>query len=168
MCRNMRKHKEDDHMRTASEVVQHLNETRCNIYELSEQQGFGKSTLRAKLLKLGYKENLNGLWVYEGDALTEPVDVDVLSKKRMVVAKNATAHDFGDMVQPPPNIHQSLMQLDLNEKSVRTTISLRSNQIDSMKHLANSTRLRLNDVYSLAIAEFLERYTAYVKEEDKS
>ena len=24
------KNKEDDHMRTASEVVQHLNETRCN------------------------------------------------------------------------------------------------------------------------------------------
>lgn len=156
-------------MRTASEVVQYLNETRCNIYELSEQLGFGKSTLRARLKKLGYSENQTGVWVYTGDALMEPVDEDVVTGKRMVVAKNASAHDFDDMIQPPPNIHQSLMQLDLNEKIKRTTVSIPENLLSAMKVLAKKTRLQPSDVYTLAIAEFLERYAAYANnEEDKS
>lgn len=163
------KNKEDDHMRTASEVVQHLNETRCNIYVLSEKLGLGKTTLRARLKKLDYAENQDGVWVYTGDALTEPIDEDVVTGKRMVVAKNATAHDFGDMVQPPPNIHQSLMQLDLNKKIKRTTVSIPENLLSAMKVLAKKTRLQPSDVYTLAIAEFLERYAAYVNdEEDKS
>ena len=158
--------KEDDSMQTAGEIVQHLNETRCNIYELSEQLGLGKTTLRARLKKLGHLENHVGVWMYGGDALTEPGDADVVTGKRMVVAKDASVQETQVVVQTQLTIHQSLMQLDLNEKPVRTTISLRSNQIESMKQLANATRLRLNDVYSLAIAEFLERYAAYVNEEE--
>ena len=46
---DVRKQNEDDSMRTASEVVQHLNETRCNNYELNEHLDYGRSTLRAGL-----------------------------------------------------------------------------------------------------------------------
>lgn len=46
---DVRKQNEDDSMRTASEVVLHLNETRCNNYELNEHLDYGSSTLRAGL-----------------------------------------------------------------------------------------------------------------------
>lgn len=158
--------KEEDSMRTASEVVQHLNETNENIYELSERLGLGRTTLRARLKKLGYKENHDGVWVYEGDDLLESADVDVVTSKRVVVAKEVSNLE---VIEPNISIHDALMHLDLTEKAMRTTISLRSHQIEMMKTLADTTRLRLNDVYSLAVAQFLERYAAYLKDEkDKS
>lgn len=46
---DVRKQNEDDSMRTASEAVLHLNETRCNNYELNEHLDYGSSTLRAGL-----------------------------------------------------------------------------------------------------------------------
>ena len=158
--------KEDDEMRTAGEIVKHLNETRCNIYVLSEQLGLGRTTLRARLLKLGYEEAQDGVWQYQGDDLLESADVDVVTSKRVVVAKEVSNLD---LIAPNLSIHDALMHLDLTEKATRTTISLRSHQIELMKTLADTTRLRLNDVYSLAISQFLERYAAYVKDKkDKS
>lgn len=149
-------------MRTAGEIVKYLNETRCNIYALSEQLGLGRTTLRSRLKKLRYEENHEGVWIYEGDDLLASSDVDVVTSKRVVVAKD-TSNDA--LVDPATNIHMALMHLNLTEKPTRTTISLRSHQIEAMKTLADSTRLRLNDVYSLAIAQILERYAAYVKDE---
>ncbi len=153
-------------LRKAGEIVKHLNETRCNIYELSEKLGLGRTTLRARLKKLDYEENHEGDWIYKGDDLLAHSDVDILTSKRVSVAK----HISNDaLVDPETNIHKALMHLNLTEKPLRTTISLRSHQIEAMKTLADSTRLRLNDVYSLAIAQFLERYAMYVNDEkDKS
>lgn len=79
---DVRKQNEDDSMRTASEVVQYLNETRCNNYELSEQLDFGGSTLRARLKQWGYAENHVGVWMYEGNASMEPADADGVTSKR--------------------------------------------------------------------------------------
>lgn len=152
-------------MRTAGEIVKHLNETRCNIYELSQQLGLGKTTLRARLKKLGYKESQDGVWGYEGDDLLESSGVDVVTSKRVVIAKDVSNHAE---IESLSNIHEALMHLDLTEKPLRTTISLRRHQIEAMKQLADFTRLRLNDVYSLAIAQFLVRYDAYLaKQEDE-
>ncbi|MEK4629007.1 hypothetical protein MKZ17_12440 [Solibacillus sp. FSL R7-0682] len=153
-------------MRTAGEIVMHLNETRCNIYELSERLGLGRTTLRARLLKLGYEELQDGIWAYQGDDLLESADVDVVTSKRVVVAKEVPRPEV-----PKPNlsIHDALMDLDLTENEKRTTISLRSHHLEMMKTLADNTRLRLNDVYSLAIAQLLERYAMYLNaEKDKS
>lgn len=142
-------------MRTAGEIVKYLNETRCNIYALSEQLSLGRTTLRSRLKKLGYEENHEGVWIYEGDDLLASSDVDVVTTKRVVVTKDASD---SALVESITSIHEALMHLDLTEKPTRTTISLRRHQIEAMKQLADSTRLRLNDVYSLAIAQFLTRY----------
>ena len=86
---DVRKQKGDDSMRTASDAVQHLNETGCNIYAYREQPGYGISTLRARLKKLGYSENHAGVWMYERDALMETTDADVVTSKRLMVAMDA-------------------------------------------------------------------------------
>lgn len=158
---DVRKNKEDDQMRTATEVVHYLNENSISVYDLSEQLGLGRTTLRTRLMNLGYTLNAVDDWVYSGDALTEPGDVDVTSK-RMVVAKNSTRSKTKDE-QSKITIHQSLMQLNLNDQTTRTTISILDSQIKEMKKLATATRLRLSDVYSLAIAEFLEKYSKVEK-----
>ncbi|MER2006806.1 MAG: hypothetical protein ABS939_05075 [Psychrobacillus sp.] len=153
-------------MRTAGEIVMHLNETRCNIYALSEQLGLGRTTLRARLLKLGYEERQDGVWAYQGDDLLEAADVDVVTSKRVVVAKEVSNRD---VIEPNLSIHDALMHLDLSEDVKRTTISLRIHHLEMMKTLADNTRLRLNDVYSLAIVQLLDRYAMYLNDEkDKS
>ena len=50
------------------------------------------------------------------------------------------------------------MQLNLTNKGVRTTITIQSEYIEEMKALAAKTRLRLSDLYTLAIHELLEKY----------
>lgn len=146
-------------MHTASEVVHYLNENSISVYDLSEQLGLGRTTLRARLKNLGYTQNAVDDWVYSGDALTEPGDEDVVSNKRMVVAKDSTKSNAMHEQQTKITIHQSLMQLNLNDQTTRTTISILDSQIKEMKELAAATRLRLSDVYSLAIAEFLNKYS---------
>lgn len=148
-------------MRIAGEIVQHLNETGANIYELSERLGLSRTTLRARLIKLGYKVNEEGLWSYVGNPNDEPYDVDIVSKKRLTNTKQssntATMTVKGDLYARP-NIHDALMQLDLNTKGIRTTISIQPAYLEEIKDLAAKTRLRLSDLYTLAIYELLEKY----------
>jgi hypothetical protein len=144
-------------MKKAGEIINHLNETRANIYELSKQFGLGDTTLRRRLIKLGYALNQRGEWEYTGDPDKEPVDEDVVTKKRMATPKNPLVTH---QVNTGGNItiHQALMELDLTNKGVRTTIKIQPEYIEEMKELAAKTRLRLSDLYTLAVYELLEKY----------
>ncbi|WP_172713578.1 ribbon-helix-helix domain-containing protein [Geobacillus sp. E263] len=146
-------------MKTAGEIVCYLNETGANIYELSEELGLGRTTLRSRLLKLGYQVNQDGKWYYAGDPDKETKDVDIMSKKRMTIPKKAyTSPQVAVNVSTESNIHQALMQLDLTQKGVRTTITIQPEYLEGMKELSVRTRLRLSDLYALAIYEFLNKY----------
>lgn len=144
-------------MKTAGEIVQYLNETGANIYEVSKQFGLADTTLRARLIKLGYELNQEGKWEYTGDPDKEPVDEDVVTKKRM--AKSKVSPSISRInINHNPTIHQALMQLDLTNKGIRTTVTIQPEYIEKMKELAEKTRLRLSDLYTLAIYELLEKY----------
>src|SRR5699024_4289350 len=145
-------------MKNAGEVINHLNETVANIYELSKQCGLGDTTLRARLKKLGYALNHEGKWEYTGDLDKEPVDEDVVSKKRMTTPKNLPVTSQVPNIGGNITIHQALMQLNLSNEGVRTTIKIHPEYIDEMKDLAAKTRLRLSDLYTLAVYELLEKY----------
>lgn len=149
-------------MKTAGEIIHYLNESGANIYEVSKQYGLGDTTLRARLINLGYEMNQEGKWEYMGNPDKEPVDEDVVSKKRMTTLKktNKPSQDVDNVSKI--NIHQALMQLNLSTKSVRTTIALQPEYIDEMKELANKTRLRLSDLYTLAVYELLEKYRFHI------
>lgn len=158
----------DAKMKTAGEVVQYLNETGANIYALSESFGLGKTTLRKRLMNLGYTQSTTGAWMYAGDASTDPSNEDVVSKKRMVTSRDSSESNAMHKSHSQMTIHQSLMQLNLSENTTRTTVTIADSQIKEMKELATVTRLRLSDIYSLAIAEFLEKYDFYINtKEDK-
>ncbi|WP_404996433.1 ribbon-helix-helix domain-containing protein [Caldifermentibacillus hisashii] len=148
-------------MKFAGEIVQHLNETGANVYELSERLGLSRTTLRARLIKLGYEVNGEGLWNYKGNPEDEPYNVDIVSINRLISKKqssNAVATTRKDALNTRPNIHDALMQLDLQEKGIRTTISIQPAYLEGIKELAAKTRLRLSDLYTLAIYELLEKY----------
>ncbi|MDS9470896.1 ribbon-helix-helix domain-containing protein [Sporosarcina pasteurii] len=145
-------------MKTAEEIINHLNATGANVYDLSEQLGFGRSTLQGRLKRLMYKVNQEGRWVYTGDPDEEPKDVDVVSKKRMTTAKTTQTVSGVLNVSRDLSIHEALMQLKLVDKGVRTTITIQPEYMEEMKMLATKTRLRLSDLYTLAIYELLEKY----------
>ncbi|MFS0687812.1 ribbon-helix-helix domain-containing protein [Sporosarcina sp. 179-K 8C2 HS] len=147
-------------MKTAGEVINYLNETGANVYEVSEQLGLGTSTLRTRLIRLGFKEQ-EGKWGYTGDSDKEPKDIDVVSKKRMTTAKKISTVTRESNISKDHSIHEALMQLNLtNKAAVRTTVTLQSDYIEEMKVLATKTRLRLSDLYTLAIHELLNKYRA--------
>lgn len=146
-------------MKTAGEVIQYLNETGANVYELSKSFEFAETTLRSRLFKLGYRVNQEGKWYFNGDPDMEPKDVDIVSKKRMTIPKKPyTSPRVAVNVSAESNIHQALMQLDLTQKGVRTTITIQPEYLEEMKELSVRTRLRLSDLYALAIYEFLNKY----------
>lgn len=145
-------------MKKAGEIINHLNETGANIYEVSKQFGLGDTTLRGRLIKLGYALNPEGEWEYTGDSDKEPVDEDVVSKKRMTAPKNLPVTSQVPNIGGNITIHQALMQLNLSNEGVRTTIKIQPEYIDEMKELAAKTRLRLSDLYTLAVYELLEKY----------
>lgn len=148
-------------MKTAGEIVQYLNETGANVYELSESLGLARTTLRARLKNLGYKINEEGLWTYEGSVDDEPFNVDIVTKKRLTNTRlNSSTASIAlkEEAYAKPNIHDALMQLDLTEKGIRTTISIQPDYLKGIKELATKSRLRLSDLYTLAIYELLEKY----------
>lgn len=145
-------------MKTAGEIINHLNESGANIYEVSKQFGLADTTLRARLIKLGYSLNQEGEWEYTGDSDKEPVDEDVVSKKRMTTPKNPPVTSQVLNTGDNNTIHQALMELDLTNKGVRTTIKIQPEYIEEMKGLAAKTRLRLSDLYTLAVHELLSKY----------
>lgn len=147
-------------MKTAGEIIRHLNETGENVYDLSESLGLYRTTLRGRLIKLGYKMDEEGCWSYEGDSDDGSFNVDIVTKKRltnMKQANNTAAMTFKSSYTKP-NIHEALMQLDLDPKRIRTTISIQHEYLEGIKGLAARTRLRLSDLYTLAIFELLEKY----------
>lgn len=148
----------DDLMRTAGEIIHYLNENDANIYELNKQVGLGDTTLRSRLMKLGYKPNQDGEWMYTGDADKEPVGEDVVSKGRMQGARGTSRITKETNIINESTIHEALMKLDLTNKSVRSTITIQPEYMAQMKELASKTRLRLSDLYTLAIYEFLNKY----------
>jgi Ribbon-helix-helix domain len=146
-------------MKTAGEIVRYLNETGANVYELSKELGLAETTLRSRLLKLGYRMNQEGQWYFPGDPDKEPKDADIVSKKRMIIPKDLHSRPREIVkVSAEANIHQALMRLDLTGKGVRTTITIQPEYLEGMKELAAKTRLRISDLYSLAIREFLDKY----------
>lgn len=145
-------------MKTAGEIINHLNESGANIYEVSKQFGLADTTLRARLINLGYSLNQEGEWEYTGDSDKEPVDEDVVSKKRMTTPKNPPVTSQVLNTGDNNTIHQALMELDLTNKGVRTTIKIQPEYIEEMKGLAAKTRLRLSDLYTLAVHELLSKY----------
>ena len=145
-------------VKTAGEIIHYLNEKGANVYEVSKQFGLADTTLRARLIKLGYEVNQEGKWKYAGDSGVEPADEDVVSKKRMATSLEPRNNAGNVNVSPQPSIHQVLMQLDLSGKGVRTTITIQPEYLEEMKELSAKTRLRLSDLYTLAICELLEKY----------
>ena len=150
--------KGDISMKTAGEIIQYINETSANVYELSKDFGLAETTLRSRLIKLGFEVSKEGVWQYAGDPDKEPVDEDVVSKMRMTASKESRRKSKDVIDFSKPTIHQTLMQLDLTKKSVRTTITIQPEYMEEMKKLATNTRLRLSDLYTLAIYEFLDKY----------
>lgn len=147
-------------MKTAGEIVIYLNESSANVYELSESLGLARTTLRARLIQLGYEKNIEGIWEYTGDSDKEPIEVDIVTRNRIIKTKqpNNALIEFKRNPHAQLNIHEALMQLDLAASSERTTISLQPEYLHAMKELAAKTRLRLSDLYTLAIYELLEKY----------
>jgi len=145
-------------MKTAGEIINYLNESGANIYEVSKQFGLADTTLSARLIKLGYELNQEGEWEYTGDSENEPLDEDVVSKKRMTTQKSPPTMSEEVNIVSKITIHQALMQLNLTNKGIRTTITIQPEYIEEMKELAIKTRLRLSDLYTLAVYELLEKY----------
>lgn len=145
-------------MKTASEVVHHLNETGKCIYDLSKKFGIARSTLYQRLKRLGYILNQENKWVYDGNPEIDPGDVDVISKGRMKIPEGLSKNPSRVEIKDDLNIHQALMRININNENVRTTISFQSEYRDKMKKLSEQTRLRLTDLYTLAIHELLEKY----------
>ena len=151
-------YKGDVSMKTAGEIIHHLNETGANVYDVSKQFGLADTTLRARLIKLGYEVNQEGKWKYVGDSGVEPADEDVVSKKRLPTTKRSNPSPQVEAISSKSTIHQALMGLDLTKEGVRTTITTQSECLEEMKALATKTRLRISDLYTLAIQEFLDKY----------
>lgn len=145
-------------MKTAGEIINYLNESGANIYEVSNQFGLADTTLRARLIKLGYKMNQEGNWEYTGDSDKDPMGEDVVSKKRMTTPKRPLTMSQEVDSADNTTIHQALMQLNLTNNGVRTTITIQPEYIEEMKQLSTKTRLRLSDLYTLAVYELLEKY----------
>jgi hypothetical protein len=148
-------------MKTAGEIIQYLNETHTNVYELSKTLGLAETTIRQRLLKLGYTIGNDGIWSFSGDPDMEPIKEDVVSgKRRQGRKKGFEIEDFnrGNHLVDKPNVHQALMELDLDVEDVRTTISIHPESLENLKKFAKKTRLKLSDLYSLALFEFLNKY----------
>ncbi|MDH2882513.1 ribbon-helix-helix domain-containing protein [Bacillus cytotoxicus] len=148
-------------MKTAGEIIQYLNETHTSIYELSKTLGLGDTTLRQRLIRLGYQLGNDGMWSFSGDQDKEPIKEDVVSgKRRQSMRKDFESKDFTqvDRIVVKPNVHQALMELNLDVEGVRTTISIHPDSLEQLKKFARKTRLKLSDLYSLALFEFLEKY----------
>lgn len=148
-------------MKTAGEIIQYLNETHTNIYELSKQLGLGETTLRQRLLRLGYTIGNDGVWSFSADPDLEPIKEDVVSgKRRQNLRKDFESKEFTqrDYIVVKPNVHQALMELDLDVEGVRTTLSIHPDSLEQLKKFAKKTRLKLSDLYSLALFEFLDKY----------
>lgn len=118
-------------------------------------------------MKLGYMINQDGKWYYSGESEVEPKEKDVVSKSRMVTSRNSSKSSMPISTSNELSMHQSLMSLELTEEVVRTTISIPNEYLVGMKGLASKMRLRLSDLYTLAIAEFIEKYDHDLIEEMK-
>lgn len=137
-------------MKTAEEFIHYLNETGANIYEVSKSVGLGDTTLRSRLLKLGYVLDEDGKWRFSGDPEKEPKNEDVVSKKRMTIAKDIKLpHIKNNGNISTPNVHQALMDLDLTGKVVRTTITIQPENLERLREFSHKSRLRISDLYSL-------------------
>ncbi|WP_084786809.1 ribbon-helix-helix domain-containing protein [Bacillus tuaregi] len=50
------------------------------------------------------------------------------------------------------------MKLDLSSKAERTTITIQPAYLNQLKELSIKTRLRMSDLYTLALHELLDKY----------
>lgn len=146
-------------MKTANEIVRHLNETGQSVYDLSEELGLSRTTLYQRLKRLGYLEDKeNNKWFYDGDQENEAGYTDVVTRIRKTASKGSVKNLDKVEAKVELNIHEALMNIDIGNESVRTTISIPAEYRDKMKELSERTRLRLTDLYALAIDELLKKY----------
>lgn len=146
-------------MKTANEIVHHLNETGQSVYDLSEELGLSRTTLYQRLKRLGYLEDKeNNKWFYDGDQGNEPGHTDIVTRIRKAASKGSVKNLDKVEAKVELNIHEALMKIDIGNESVRTTISIPAEYRDRMKELSDRTRLRLTDLYALAIDELLKKY----------
>ncbi|UQD53392.1 hypothetical protein C0971_16220 [Bacillus methanolicus] len=141
-------------MRYADEVVAFLNTNGANIYEVSVNLGLGRTSLRKKLLNIGYIQDNQGCWVFNGPPDQEPRNVDV-TKRLNINKRNEVAKEPNKVENT--SIYNRILEIDDNKK-IRTTIVVDGEQIGKMKDLAKRYKLKISDLYSLALMEFTQKY----------
>lgn len=142
----------------ASEVVQHLNSSNSNIYEMSEQMGMGRTSLRRKLINLGYELNPEGKWVFTGNHDDEPLNVNLTQRLSLKRKNNQSPKQQpSGALAKEISLYEAVMSLN-NDNQIRTTIVVDKDLVYQTKQLAERTKLKLSDLYSLALHELVEKY----------
>lgn len=139
------------------ELIQMVNEEGMDIYQLSEEKGFSKGTLRQRMIKEGYRQDkATGKWIYEGDEELEPLEkvITYPSKRKRSVLEQTNQSNVSGKV----DLLTALIQLPLDYETVTGSFKTDKALLERMKKFIKQVSLPAGKVYSLAILEFLEKY----------
>ncbi len=139
------------------DVVQYLNSSNANIYSLSEEMGLGKTSLRRKLISLGYELNSDGKWVFNGKPENEPLNTDLTKRLSLKKKNKQTPKQNNKTLSKEISLYEAVMGMDYNNQ-IRTTIVVEEELVHKTKQIAERSKLKLSDLYSLALHDLVEQY----------
>lgn len=146
------------------ELIKLVNEEGANIYQLSIEQGFSKSTLRGRLLSLGYTfDKMTGKFVYGGDPENEPLE-QIITYVTMQRRPSQIAKHQESLAKEEADLFSAIIQLPAESGVVTFSFKTDKTLVDRLKAFIKDVALPSGKVCSLAIYEFLEKYEPIIED----